>query len=367
MPYNITQSGTYCLGISLTAGVNTGGIGVNANNVTVFDPDIVRELGVAAEHLRNHAVKPSQLFSHEYLRARSVRSPGGPPESPFLLGVPLLLFAALGAYAVRRHVVRSFFWFGMVAALLSLAMVLEGFPWERMPGFLYYLQFPWRLLLFAVFFLSLVGGAAALVVPEKYHRAIFIAPLVAALCAYVFGLIKPDYHEFLNDAEIPATEDVRKRNTNVGTSRAEYLPIRSIEHLDYLRSHHGAPAILRGAANLVSTERSGTNLRMDIALDSREVLIELPLVYYLGYQATLQTQDGAQRVLSVFEGPNGLGAVTVHDSGVVTVWYGVTRWSAVAYIMTLAGLAWLALLRMRRSRFVVQCAVRVKTYMASLR
>lgn len=334
-----------------------------AHSYAVFDPEFVRALGFSADHLRDHAVKPWQLFSHEFMHLSSVRPQSLPlasdkPEMPFLLGVPLVLFAAVGVFAARRHAAQNIFRFSMIAALLSLVMTLEGFPWEFVPQPLHYLQFPWRLLLFAVFFLSLTGGAAGLLIPEKYDRNFVIVPLVVLLCVYVFGFIKPDYRAFLNDSVIPAIENVRNPNSNIGTSKAEYLPIRSIEHLNYLREHRGAPVILSGEADFISTEHFGTNLSINVVLNTSEALIELPFVYYLGYQATLQTHDDIKHDLDIFEGPNGLGALIVHDSGKVSVRYGVTQWSAVSYAMTFAGLIWLALLLIFRNQFVMKYVTR---------
>ena len=244
---------------------------------------------------------------------------------------------------MRRHAAWSFIRFSLGAALASLVMLLAIFPWELMPGFMYYIQFSWRLLLFTVFFLSVAGGVAVLGVPEKYQRAVFIVPVVMLLCLYVFGFIKPDYYASITDVVIQPVEDARRFDSQVGTAWAEYLPTQSFKHLPYLRAHNAAPVVLSGAATLAELSRSGTNLTLNVALNGPEALIELPLVHYLGYKATLRATDGLMHTLSVFEGPNGLSTVALRESGVVTVWYGVTSWSAVAYALTLTGLIWLAL------------------------
>ena len=314
-----------------------------ANSYAIFNSEIARMMYISAESIQDHAVKLWQLFSHDFNLGGSEPFVSDKPEMPFLLGVPLILFAAIGAYAMRRHAAWNFIRFSIGAALMSLIMLLAVFPWELLPGFMYYIQFSWRLLLFVVFFLSVAGGTAVIVIPEKYHRAIFIVPVVMLLCFYVFGFIKPDYYASITDAVIQPVEDARRSDSQVGTAWAEYLPTQSFKHLPYLRAHDAAPVVLSGAATFVEQSRSGTNLTLNVALNGTEALIELPLVHYLGYKATLRTSDGLMRTLSVFEGPNGLSTVALGDSGVVTVWYGVTSWSAVAYAMTLTGLIWLAL------------------------
>lgn len=321
-----------------------------ANSYAIFNSEVARMLYISAEHLHDHAVKPWQLFSHNFILGASEPLASNKPEMSFLLSIPLMVFAAMGLYAMRRHAAWGFVRFSIAAALLSLVMLLEIFPWELMPGFLYYIQFPWRLLLFTVFFLSLVGGTAVLLVPEKYHRAVFIVPVVTLLCAYVFNFIKPNYDASISDTSIPAVEDVRRFDSLVGTARAEYLPLISVEQLDYLRAHSGAPLVLGGAATLVPLARFGTNLTMNVSINSAEALIELPLVHYLGYQATLQTNDGLMHPLHVFEGSNGLSNIVLRDSGLVAVRYGITPWSTVAYTMSLIGLIWLVLSAARSIR-----------------
>ncbi len=317
------------------------------NNYAIFNADMVSDLYISAENIHDHAIKFWQLFSHNFDLGGSLPLASDRPEMPFLVGIPLMLFAALGAYAMRRHPARSLIWFSVAAALLSLVMTLDVFPWEFMPGFLYYLQFPWRLFLFTVFFLSLAGGSAALLLPGHYHRALFIVLVVALLCLYVFNFIQPDYQAAISDASIPAVEDVRVPDSMIGTGFAEYLPTQSFNRRSYLRAHGIAPVVLSGAATLQQLSRFGTNLTLSAEINGTEALIELPFVHYLGYKATLRTKDGVTQALTVFEGPNGLSSVVLRDSGVVVMWYGVTSWSALAYAMTLAGLLWLVLIVVR--------------------
>ena len=74
----------------------------------------------------------------------------------FVLGIPLLVFLLIGILLYNKidKKQRKIYNIGLILGILSLFMCTKYFPWKYMPQTLCSLQFPWRLLGFAMFFLT---------------------------------------------------------------------------------------------------------------------------------------------------------------------------------------------------------------------
>lgn len=312
-------------------------------NYGIFDQGYAQAIGISADHVRDHALKPEQLFGHEINKIPSQPMASERAEMPFPLGVPLALFALIGCVAAWRLAPRAFFVFSAVMGGVLLALTLGGPVWLWLPQPYLVIQFPWRLLLFVAFFLSLLGGTALCLIPEQRARQAYTGVIILVPCVYALLFIHPDYRDFLDDTRIPPIEDVRKDTSNIGTSWGEYLPASSLVYLSYLRARGSEPVVMAGRAHLSGFQRLGTRAKLNIEANG-VALIELPLIHYLGYKATLRDQTGMTRSVDVTEGLNGFSVVNISGNGVLEVWYGVTSWSALAYAATVIGCVWLIVL-----------------------
>ena len=274
----------------------------------IFDQTFAQAIGISAEHVRDHALTPGQLFGHDINKIPSQPMTSGSAEMPLPLGVPLVLFALVGGVVAWRLAARGFLVFCAVTAAVLLGMTLGGPVWSWLPAPYLVIQFPWRLLLFVTFFLSLVGGAVMCGLPEHRARPLYTGMLVLIPCAYAWLFIQPDYRDFLDDSRIPPIEDVRKDTSSIGTSLGEYLPVASLEYLPYVRARGSEPMVMSGAAHLSGFQRVGTRAKLNVKLGSSSALIELPFIHYLGYQATLRDPAGSTQTMNVSEGLNGFSA-----------------------------------------------------------
>ncbi len=322
-------------------------------NYGIFDRGFAQAIGISADHVRDHALKPLQLFGHEINKIPSQPASSDGAEMPFPLGIPLALFAIIGCVMAWRLPARGFFVFCAVTAAVLLLMTLGGPIWSWLPETYLVIQYPWRLLLFVAFFLSLIGGATICAIPERNAKSVYVGFLILVPCVYSLLFIKPDYRDFIDDSRIPPVEDVRKDTSNIGTGLGEYLPVASLAYLSYLRSRGSEPTVMSGTAHLSGFQHVGTRAKLNVEVGSAAALIELPFIHYLGYKATMRDLTGATRSVDVSEGLNGFSVVNVSGSGVLEVWYGVTTWSAIAYGTNIVGFAWLILLLSRQNGLLV--------------
>ncbi len=194
--------------------------------------------------LRNHAVFPIQYFMEGYGRGWSLdgveddfaTNPGLMLMLCVVLGAARLVAGRVAAGQRRQGAV----WLGL---FLLLAFVMSPLmPWEWMPRTLRYIQFPWRLMVLAIF------AAIALVlhtVPPWGGRAL---PLIAGGLAVWFG-IRGLYGELYLPVNPPGgdaalTDMLHEQNVKaegiLGTLGNEYLPNEvDLNYLDpnYLNTH----------------------------------------------------------------------------------------------------------------------------------
>ncbi len=112
-----------------------------------------------------HFVAPSQLWNSLWGFGGS--APGLEDGMSFKLGKLHLIMAALGLVALFRSRSRRD-WFIPLALFGALFMTTSAsqFLWRSLP-FLPLVQFPWRFLTLAGFFLSLLAGYAAIILPRS--------------------------------------------------------------------------------------------------------------------------------------------------------------------------------------------------------
>jgi len=218
---------------------------------------------------------------------------------------------------------------------LALLGATEFFPWEwlcNLPRpfstFFMQMQFPWRLVGIAAPMLSM--AAAWGYMREEKHRpqALFaLAALSVVFSAYTMQIFVQQAPLLVQDSYCDTRID-QYEYTYVGTEKSALNP---------------GEVIVAGADEytLDHYEKKGTNLSFTLEIPQGCAYVEVPMLYYPGYQAACNGEScrvvrGNNNLIRLY-GVHGEGAVPV------TIWFEApARWIA-AQAVSLAGAALLAL------------------------
>lgn len=288
------------------------------------------------------------------------------------------LVGVIGFWLIWRHIAerkeRRFVISMYVIALLSLLMMSFAIDWNYMPKILLSIQFPWRFMMIFITAMSIVSGY----VVRELTRGLTepgakVMVVVAGLLAVapVVGLMENTEHYVYEDqVEFSTTSGA------VGW-QAEYVSEKILCDPDkyedqvkgYACSLMRIPEILkkRGNKAIVTSHnavvsdyaKDGLNVDFKVSLDDKEpvqlenvdddivekevakgVTVELPLVYYPGYKASLDDTEVEVRSSDQY----GLVEVVLPEGteGEVKVWFGVSRPTRIGLLIS-AGTATLGL------------------------
>ncbi len=245
-----------------------------------------------------------------------------------LFSLILLLFCPMVIKKLRKKWRKTdfyrFYLFSLTMGLACLIMTLKIFPFEHLPAVLKMLQFSFRMLEFSSFFFAFVVAVNLKVLLEKitYKNCIFLVVALTFLSS--FWLKYLPYTDNLEESRLWPAVRVTKETGRVhaGCASFEYLPSKAFENRSYLETRSDDILVLEGNAELLEQTKENTNLWCKITSTTEETKLELPYIYYLGYEVTLE-QNGQTTKLKTYETDNGFVGVTLGktEGGVLQVHY----------------------------------------------
>jgi hypothetical protein len=307
----------------------------------VLETDLV-QLGPSTEgyfHYSRHfrafdLVQPGFLFDYATPSASDT-------VSPFAMGLPQAILAALGAIVLGARTLRGqptpHGWFILAGLAVSTAMItpLSQPLWEHLP-LLPLVQFPWRFLSIQSLFASAAIASVLLVTPRK---AIVAAALAALLTAAVLAPLHPE--RLLVGPQDVSPERLQLYELfsgNIGTTiRYEWLPNTVVPRpftSDAVLEPSSPPRAIPLEGGFEQAEMlQKTPTQQTWQLDGRGGDIAFPLLYWPGWTAQI---DG-ERVAVWAAKSSGYVAVSVPPGAhTVTLRLGATTVREVAAILSLA-------------------------------
>lgn len=218
----------------------------------------------------------------------------------------------------------KFYIFSLIAGLISIIMTLKIFPFEKLPSILKMLQFSFRMLEFSSFlFAFVVAVNLGVLVKKVKYKGITATTIILMILTCIFI---PHLHYKDNIDENRLIKGVRVTSqtgrVHAGCASFEYLPTKAFENRKYIEERADEVIILQGNATITNQEKENTNLSCNISNVTEETKIELPYIYYLGYEVDLE-QNGEITKLKTYETDNGFVGVTIPslDEGKIEVHY----------------------------------------------
>ena len=232
------------------------------------------------------------------------------------LSIILLLFSPIVIKKLKKKCKNTdfyrFYIFALIAGLVSIIMTLKIFPFEKLPSILKMLQFSFRMLEFSSFFFAFVVSVniGVLFKKVKYKDvAVIIIVLILLTCTFI-----PHLHYKDNIDENRLIEGVRVTaqtgRVHAGCASFEYLPCKAFENRSYIETRSDDVLVLEGNARIENQNKDSTNLTCKVSYVLEETKLELPYIYYLGYEVTLK-QNGEVKKLETYETDKGFVGVTI--------------------------------------------------------
>ena len=265
-----------------------------------------------------------------------------PYDMNFHIGLPIVIGIIL-AFLYRKNikgrykkVLQIFLIFGLVSILMSSKI----FPFEYLPSALKMIQFTWRMMEFASFFLSVVCGIAITMFINGDSKK--EASITMLLIIYITILLITS----MTSVEIPFNEEnyltpkpitASTGRVHSGCASFEYLPQKALKNRAYIETRTNDVIVLDGNAKIDETHKKNTNLTFKVNEVQENTKLELPYIFYLGYSAKLEKQDGTNENLKIEESDNGFCMITLTNvtEGKISVSYTGTTLMKVSYALAL--------------------------------
>lgn len=256
-----------------------------------------------------------------------------------IVGMVLVLCYQKKFSKQQQKLLWIFFLFGVV----SVIMALKLFPFEYMPNMLKMLQFPWRMMEFSSFFFSIVTGFGYGYImnyhPKKeIYVVIFVMICMCVSLVFEKRSVEIPFNETNYLTSVPVTSSTRR--VHAGCATFEYLPQKAFQNRKYIEQRSNDVIVLEGNAKISEAKKENTNLNFKVEQVEETTKLELPYIFYLGYSAKLEKEDGTKENLTIQESDNGFCMIRVSniEEGTIHVSYNGTTWMQISYILTLVGI-----------------------------
>ena len=230
-------------------------------------------------------------------------------------------------------------------------MALDIFLFEKMPKILTMMQFSFRMLEFASFFLVVVSAITLEKVIDKFNIYTVIFLTAISILLLLPSLSQLEYGKYYSENDLKEGIKVTKNTGRVhaGLASFEYLPTRAFENRKYIENREDKPIILGNNTDEYIIEnyyKENTNCEFEIKIlgekkDDELITIELPYIYYIGYSAYIESENGTKELLKTYESENGFLCIDINLNTKATkikVEYTGTLLMKISYIISLLGI-----------------------------
>lgn len=248
----------------------------------------------------------------------------GLPIAVFSCIVLCLRFLSLTKKDARK--ILSFDVFLLIGILLSL-FATDIFPWKWFEQLLNPIQFPWRILTLASFFLALgIAGICSQHFQTRTSKILLLSILCVLCSVFCVSMINIRWDVFHTDKSVNIYQS--KDAEGVGK---EWLPL----HTDPSLLVHSGIVVTDQKEEIKGSQR-GTMISFPVV--SKNEYYDVPLIYYKGYSACFEKPDGSKTNVQIIKTDNNTVRVIPPEDtkGIITVAYTGTALQTASYAMTVA-------------------------------
>jgi hypothetical protein len=302
-------------------------------NYVVFLPDRMGSI----KSMRENSVYIHQLLFGKFELGGSYGLDTITNEFPFTIGLEIVLPLLLTPFVYGKIKEEKYHYIVLIILGIFAAFTTSDlFPWLSMPKVFAYIQFPWRILMLSIFFLSIVASQNLSLLFNKFEIK-HIAIILLIIFVYISPLISlTDNDPTISDKTYLDTS-INESNAQASGDRAfnEYLPLNTFHNLDYLIKRSKKTIRKSGDAKIYNEVDQQGNITFSFN-NSKLSVVELPLLYYVGYSGELI--DGAKKTkINTYETDKGFVGLTLpaNSKGEIHVKFTGTAKARVSYIISL--------------------------------
>lgn len=225
-----------------------------------------------------------------------------------LCGMTIYYFKKINIEKKDKKKIKGIF----LVTIIALWMTTRLFPWKLMPDFMYMIQFPWRLLTISCITISIFAPLCLKMYEnDKYFSVI---------CMVVVGLFLASGLETISwhyEKNIGEEKNINPSNYGMGFQK-EYLPVNTLENIEYFNKRNQNILIESGNANIEITLNKTPDLQFNVYEIKGDTVIELPRLFYYGYTLTNKTTG---EIIELLENENGFVSAKIQEEGNYTLKY----------------------------------------------
>lgn len=232
---------------------------------------------------------------------------------------------------------KMIYWFSLIMGIICIFVSLRIFPFEKMPSILKMIQFTFRLLEFSsFFFVFIIAVNYSVVIKDFQMKDVIVLSTICILLVipYVRRIdFKKDWEESDLWPSVAVTDYTGR--VHAGCATFEYLPSKAFENLDYIKHRENTIYILNGYANIEYENKSGSEMEFYVSEIKDNTILELPYIYYLGYDVICQNENGEEKI-DISESENGFVQINLQEenTGKIIVKYTGTLLMKISYIIS---------------------------------
>lgn len=286
----------------------------------------------------------------------------------FIIGMPMLLLFILSIYGMLKvdKKWKEVYIVFLIFSIVSIIMCTKFFPWSYIPNLMCKLQYPWRMLGYFIFFVSLISAINLQLIIEKINLknlkvlvvAVSMIIMVISGLQTVNGFVQRDkeksieYNTKENIDEFYENSIMENKKISHMQINREYLPYKAlILQNTYMREREDRIYILQGNVQIYNEEKNNLQLTANISNVSENTILEFPYIFYPGYKATL---NGTTQ-LKLEESENGYLSTKITqdiETGTIKVEYTGTLITKISYIISIISIIVFFIYVYKENRFI---------------
>lgn len=224
----------------------------------------------------------------------------------------------------------------LAIGILSIFAATNLFPYDKMPEWISFIQYPWRFLFIATFTLTII----ATINIEKLFEKIDIKEimvLTTIILIYISPLILANnFDSNITDEKYKEIDElIPNTRTTTATVSLEYIPTKAFLNIEYLRNRNQEVAVISGNVEITEQNKNGSSMEITYSKDEGKAIIELPYLYYPGYEIKVNGEN-----IKYYETEKGFIGIDLENesNGEITVKYTGTTLARVSFIISIIGL-----------------------------
>lgn len=229
---------------------------------------------------------------------------------------------------LKNETEKNFFKFLVILTIITTFLMSNLFPWRFAPKMMIMIQFAWRLETILIIALSILSALSVRNIKQRKYKILILAFI---LIFNAFTVYKT--YDF-NKIQVRNIEDVDVSYWGMGWEK-EYLPLVTINNQDYFNNRTQDIIVKSGNADIEIQENNTPELKAKIENCNEETLIELPRIYYLGYDLTLQNHEGDKQKVETNMNDMGFMEAKISESGILKLKYTGTTANKIANVVSI--------------------------------